>query len=90
MKFGGIEDSHVRKGRAHFHAVRTLRELVAKENINKMKNTFSHPLSLTHTYMWAPSFIEKIKRKHYLSHLSLSPLPNDGPTATTSQLRREY
>ena len=34
MKFGGIEDSHVRKARAHFHAVRTLRELVAKENIN--------------------------------------------------------
>ena len=34
MKFGGIEDSHVRKARAHFHAVRTLRELVSKENIN--------------------------------------------------------
>ena len=34
MKFGGIEDSHVRKVRAHFHAVRTLRELVSKENIN--------------------------------------------------------
>ena len=34
MKFGVIEDSHVRKARAHFHAVRTLRELVSKENIN--------------------------------------------------------
>ena len=34
MKFGGIEDSHVRKARTHFCVGWTLRELVAKENKN--------------------------------------------------------
>ena len=34
MKFSGIEDSHVRKARAHFHTAQTLWELVSKENIN--------------------------------------------------------
>ena len=36
MKFGGIEDSHVRKARAHFCVGWTLRELVAKENKNNL------------------------------------------------------
>ena len=33
MKFGGIEDSHVRKAHAQFRVGWTLWELVAKENI---------------------------------------------------------
>ena len=36
MKFGGIENSHVRKARAHFCVGWTLRELVAKENKNNL------------------------------------------------------
>ena len=54
----------------------------------KWKNPFSHPLSLTHLQV-GPLIHRKNKT---LSHLPLSlslSLPNDGPTAATSQLRQE-